>query len=252
MGTNGAKLTSWAPIIQALAAVKRRNVTPLGVIWSSRTAETFALLTDTLGQPLQPPQMVRDVPFYESNQVADNLTQGTAKEEASEVYVCRSDLLIGVRPTLGVRVRQLNERFADNLQVGLLAWLRADIQLAHPQSFNVITGVLAEPARLSGRGSSPRSPRISSSVHREVARVQARSRTSVRVSPRVSFKSPGVGRGRRLPGSAGLHGARKGPLRGEPHAVSRAAAAAVARGYGYARVAARSGAGYASLPERKR
>jgi HK97 family phage major capsid protein/HK97 family phage prohead protease len=143
LGTNGAKLTDWSAIVKALGAVKRRNITPSGVIWSSRTAETYALMTDTLHQPLMPPQYVREVPFYETNQIPDDLTQGTAKEEASEVYVGRwSDLLIGVRPTLGVRLRQLNERFADNLQVGLLAWIRCDVQIAHPASFSVITGVL--------------------------------------------------------------------------------------------------------------
>ena len=116
---------------------------PTGIIESSRTAETFAGLVDTLGQPLEAPSYVSDIPTYETNQVPNNLTQGTAKEIASEVFVGRwSDLLIGVRPTLGVRLRQLNERFADNLQIGLLAWLRADIAVAHPQSFSVIQGVI--------------------------------------------------------------------------------------------------------------
>lgn len=73
----------------------------------------------------------------------NNLTTGTSSD-TSEVYVGRwSDLLIGVRPTIGVRVRQLNERFADNMQVGLLAWLRADVQLARPAAFSILTGVRA-------------------------------------------------------------------------------------------------------------
>jgi HK97 family phage major capsid protein/HK97 family phage prohead protease len=143
MGANGGKLTNWSQIIAAIGALKGRNIMPTGIIESSRTAETFAGLTDTLGQPLQSPQYVKEIPVYETNQVPNNLTQGTAKEIASEIYVGRwSDLLIGVRPTLGVRLRQLNERFADNMQVGLLAWLRADIAVAHPQSFSVITGVI--------------------------------------------------------------------------------------------------------------
>jgi HK97 family phage major capsid protein/HK97 family phage prohead protease len=143
MGTNGGKFTNWKAIIEAIGALKGRNIMPTGIIESSRTAETFASLVDTLGQPLEAPSYVSQIPVYETNQVPNNLTQGTAKEIASEVYLGRwSDLLIGVRPTLGVRLRQLNERFADNMQVGLLAWLRADIAVAHPQSFNVITGAI--------------------------------------------------------------------------------------------------------------
>ena len=144
MGTNGGKFTNYAQLIAAVGALKGRNIQPTGIIESSRTAETFAGLVDTLGQPLQAPRYVSEIPVYETNQVPNNLTQGTAKENASEVYVGRwSDLLIGVRPTLGVRLRQLNERFADNLQIGLIAWMRADIAVAHPQSFNVLTGVIS-------------------------------------------------------------------------------------------------------------
>jgi HK97 family phage major capsid protein len=70
-----------------------------------------------------------------------DLTAGTSSD-ASEIYVGRwSDLLIGVRPTVGVRIQQLNERFADQMQIGLLAYLRADVQLARPESFVVISGV---------------------------------------------------------------------------------------------------------------
>jgi HK97 family phage major capsid protein/HK97 family phage prohead protease len=143
LATNGVTPTSWAPFVKGVANIKRRNITPNAVIYSSRTAETMALLADTTGQPLRQPPYLENVRFLETQQIPDNLTQGTAKELASEAYIGRfSDLLIGVRPTLGVRLRQLNERYADNLQVGLLAWLRADVQLAHPESFNVLTGLL--------------------------------------------------------------------------------------------------------------
>ncbi|HWF31128.1 MAG TPA: phage major capsid protein [Solirubrobacteraceae bacterium] len=142
MGTNGGKLTNWAALIAAVGALKGRNIMPTGIIESSRTAETLAGLTDTLGQPLMAPSYVSDIPVYETNQVPNNTKQGTSNA-ASEIYLGRwSDLLIGVRPSIGIRLRQLNERFADNLQIGLIAWLRADIAVAHPQSFNVITGVI--------------------------------------------------------------------------------------------------------------
>jgi hypothetical protein len=37
---------------------------------------------------------------------------------------------------------RLVERYADTGQTGLLIWWRGDIQLQHPQWFNVLTGAL--------------------------------------------------------------------------------------------------------------
>jgi HK97 family phage major capsid protein/HK97 family phage prohead protease len=138
---NGAHLYGYAELIRTVAAVRRRNVNPNAAIYSPRTAENLALLTDTTGQSLQVPPYLRDVAFLESTQVRDDQVVGTSND-ASDVFVGRwSDLLIGVRPSIGVRVRQLNERYADNMQVGLLAWIRADVQVAHPESFEVLEGV---------------------------------------------------------------------------------------------------------------
>ena len=38
--------------------------------------------------------------------------------------------------------RALRERYADSLQYGLLAYLRADIALAHPRAFCAIKGIV--------------------------------------------------------------------------------------------------------------
>lgn len=140
-GANGSAPTGYGDLVRAIAALRGRNVSPNAVLHSPRTAETYALMADTTGQPLQPPAYLQGLSYLETSQVPNDLTTGTSTD-TSEVYVGRwSDLLIGVRPSIGVRVRQLNERYADNMQVGLLAWLRADVQLAHPESFSILTGV---------------------------------------------------------------------------------------------------------------
>lgn len=142
-GANGSAPTSYADLVRAVAALRGRNIAPNAALHSPRTALTYALMADTTGQPLQAPGYLAGLQFLETAQLPDNLTTGTSSD-TSEVYVGRwSDLLIGVRPTIGVRVRQLHERFADQMQVGLLAWLRADVQLAHPESFSILTGVKA-------------------------------------------------------------------------------------------------------------
>ena len=37
----------------------------------------------------------------------------------------------------------LRERFADNLQYGFLAWMRADIAIAHSESFQQVVSITA-------------------------------------------------------------------------------------------------------------
>ena len=85
------------------------------------------------------PRMVADLQHFVTNQIPDNLTQGTSTD-TSEVY-CGfwPDLMIGVRQDL--RLEVLRERYADNLQIGLIAHIRADVQLAHAAAFVVVTGV---------------------------------------------------------------------------------------------------------------
>jgi len=53
-----------------------------------------------------------------------------------------SQLFVGIRSEL--RVEVLRERFADNLQYGFLAWMRADIALAHAESFQQVTDILPD------------------------------------------------------------------------------------------------------------
>lgn len=81
------------------------------------------------------------IPRQVSNQIPDNL--GGSHNE-SEIYLGRwSDLLIGMRTDMRFQIRVLDQRYIDNLQYGLLAYIRCDIQLAHPTAFTVLTGVRA-------------------------------------------------------------------------------------------------------------
>ena len=140
MGTNGAT-PSYDALVDAVSTIQGKNLAPNAAIHASRTAKTFSNLKDTTGQPLMMPPLLDGLSQLVSNQVPVDLTAGTSSD-ASEIYVGRwSDLLVGVRPSVGVRIQQLNERFADSMQVALLAYLRADVQLARPESFVVIAGV---------------------------------------------------------------------------------------------------------------
>ncbi|HWH43548.1 MAG TPA: phage major capsid protein [Thermoleophilaceae bacterium] len=138
LATNGATPTL-ADYITAVYGVRKDNLEPDATLWSARTGERFAKLTDTTNQPIVFPPEVADIPRLTTNQIPDNLSHGTATD-ASEIYVGKWDeCLIGVRSE--IRFQILRERFADNMQIGLLAHLRADVQLAHPKAFVVVTGV---------------------------------------------------------------------------------------------------------------
>lgn len=141
LGANGATPSTYAALIDAAAAVLAANFTPNAAIYAARTAAMFAKLTDSTGQPLQRPPLLAGLTELVSNQIPVNLAQGTSND-TSELYVGQWDqLLIGVRPSLAIRVVKLDQTFAASMQVGLIAYLRADVAVAHPAAFAITTGV---------------------------------------------------------------------------------------------------------------
>lgn len=142
LATNGQTPTSWDWAVNAAYAVRAANETPTGMIWSPRTGKTHALLKDTTGQPLQVPGYLDGIARYETNQVPNTLTVGTATGTTSDAFIADwSQLLVGVRPS-GLSVQVLDQRYADTGQVGFLAWWRGDVAVARASAFYVATGIL--------------------------------------------------------------------------------------------------------------
>ena len=139
MGANGAALTNYDPFVDAKGTLADKNHATTGFIHAPRTERSIAKLKDTTNQPLQPPEYVRGVSRFETNQVPVNLTVGTSTDTSDSFAGDWSDLLIGVRTA--IQIVPLRERYADTGQVAFIAHLRADVQLAHPESFVVITGI---------------------------------------------------------------------------------------------------------------
>ncbi len=145
-GTNGAALTNYDPISIAIQTVEAANGEPNAYILSPRTDGTLDRLKDSTGQPLRPPPSLDDLAEYVTSQIPNNLTQGTSSL-ASEIYVAQWDeLLVGMRQNLIVEAsREAGDASGGaftSLQVWIRAYLRADVALAHPAHFVVITGVL--------------------------------------------------------------------------------------------------------------
>jgi len=140
MGANGAAPANHDFLIDAVAALADDNEVATAAIYSPRTGKTIGKFKDSTGQPLQVPPYLTDLRRYETKQVPDTLTQGTANN-TSDVFVANwAQLMVGVRTTLQIQV--LTERYADTGQLGFLCWWRGDVAVARPQAFAVTTGLL--------------------------------------------------------------------------------------------------------------
>lgn len=119
---------------------------PFSILYSARTAGELDNLRDTLSQPLRQPDLVSAARKFVTNQIPNNLTHGSANT-TSDAFIGQFDqCMIGVRTGM---VMEISRAAADSTgsaftdaQVWVRAYLRADVQLAHPLAFNVLTGIL--------------------------------------------------------------------------------------------------------------
>lgn len=141
MGVNGLQLTNHDKLLDARQLILDANgPEPTSAIMATRTDTTIAKFKDTTNQPLDAPSALRHLVIRPTTQVLVNETQGTANN-ASTVYLGGfAELFIGIRSDL--RIEVLKERYADNLQYGFIAWMRADVQAAHAASFARIIGII--------------------------------------------------------------------------------------------------------------
>lgn len=124
IGSSTPASLTYGALLDAIETLKTANANdPTAIILNPGDWRTLAGLADTTGQPLQPPPALATIP--------QRVTTGIG---AGEIIVGDfSQLLLGVRQEL--RVEVLREGFMDKLQVGFLAHLRMDVQLAQPAAF---------------------------------------------------------------------------------------------------------------------
>ncbi|MFY9579820.1 MAG: phage major capsid protein [Gaiellaceae bacterium] len=164
VGQSGVTLTSlgasgrtpvWDDVVDAVSTCRNANVDPSAVLWNSRTAQTLGKVKESTGAYIQPPPVIDGIPRLSTNQIPTNLTVGSSSD-CSEIYVGDfSMLMLGLRNNVGfalassevggngfgTRIKVLEERYADTLSVGLLTYIRGDVQVAHAAGFDIVTGV---------------------------------------------------------------------------------------------------------------
>lgn len=128
---------NWALLVAGRVALLGANSDCSGFVLNPATLSTVEDTAASDGHFVAPPASLANVPRLATSAVPVDL--GTGSDE-TEVFAGRwSDLLVGVR--VGLEVRVLNELYAASGQVGVRARLRADVQVAHPKSFWLATGV---------------------------------------------------------------------------------------------------------------
>jgi HK97 family phage major capsid protein len=141
LGSGAGASPTWDDLIDGAHLLRNANVEPTAILWAPRTAQTMGKKKDQQDRYLEPPAALDGIARLSTNQIPTNLTVG-ASTDCSEVYIARwSDVLVGIRTDLRLQVRQLTERFIDELAYGLICHLRADVQLAHVESAAVLSGV---------------------------------------------------------------------------------------------------------------
>jgi len=140
MGTDGGQLSDYTPLLDSIMEMQNDNGgETTAAIMAPRTLRGFSGLTDTTGQPLQRPNSIGNLPFYQTTQIPVDQTQGSATN-ASTIFLGNfEDLIIGFRQRL--RIEVLNQLFRENLQIGFVAHMRLDVQAWREESFAKIIGI---------------------------------------------------------------------------------------------------------------
>jgi HK97 family phage major capsid protein len=143
LGSGDGAVVAYSDLLDGIGTIWAANGEPSARIYAARTAKTFAKLVDSTGQPLRAPEAVANVKQLITNSIPTTLTVGES-DDCSEAYIGRfSDLLIGLRTSFRLEASRVSDDAFSKMQVHIRAYLRADVALAHPEQFVVLTGVRA-------------------------------------------------------------------------------------------------------------
>lgn len=157
MGANGATLTNYTKVLDLWQAIDTANAGPLSAwIMHPRSFRQMfcqlasdghwlnppAVLWGALeGQPILKPDSSVNPNFLKTTSIPVTQTQGTSTDCSTIFAGNFADMLIGVRS--GLQIQVLDQVFSGNYQVGFLASMRVDIQLARAASFGRLIGLKA-------------------------------------------------------------------------------------------------------------
>jgi HK97 family phage major capsid protein len=131
--TNGTAQTAATPWTEMLALVYkplRGNEKCTAIVSNVALEQQYAGMVDTQYNPIRKPEIIAGLPWLKTNAIP-SYTRGSMTSRATDVFAGDfSQVLVGQR--LGLEIRVLTERYAENGQVGLLAYWRGDVNVARP------------------------------------------------------------------------------------------------------------------------
>jgi HK97 family phage major capsid protein len=121
--------TNYDFLVDAAGMLWDENHEPNAVVWSPTFATTVAKFKSTADdQPLRLPSAVEGIQQYRTNQVSGDVIVGDLRQ-----------LLLGLRTSFRLEVSRVAAGAFENLQIAVRVYLRADVQLAHPEAFVVLS-----------------------------------------------------------------------------------------------------------------
>lgn len=147
MGTNGATPDDYDEFLDAIAAIENSNGAAGAAIYSPRTKRTMAGLKTGLSgdkTPLTPPADFTALKRLVSNQIPNNLTQGSSSVCSTAFVGDFSQMGIAIRTGLTLEATRTGGTgtFA-NMEALIRAYIRADVAVFRPTHFTRITGIKA-------------------------------------------------------------------------------------------------------------
>ena len=143
---NGSTLANYQFLITAVGVVRSGNFEPSAVIYDARTDKQLnSLVTGIAGdlRQLAIPEPIASMPRLVTNQIGDAMTCGTSSDCSAAFVGDYSQLVVGVRPSLGVRVLVDPYTTASTGQIRLFAWTRCDVGVLNTSAFAVVSGLRA-------------------------------------------------------------------------------------------------------------
>ncbi len=151
LGANGAAITDYSKLLQAVQILLENNV-PTGpgeisVIMSPREWATIAAFHESAGPYYEPPRWLSEkVTFRVASKLPVNLTKGTS-DDASQILVGRfSEMALGIRTQVNIEATRVGGDSGSSAfkkgQVWVRAYMRCDVAIRRPSAFVLIDGII--------------------------------------------------------------------------------------------------------------
>ena len=138
-GTAQTAATPWTEMLSVYYNPLRQNERVTAIISNVALKQQYAGMYDSMYNPIRMPDSLAQVPWLTTNAIP-SFTRGTMTSRATDVFAGDfSQVLLGQRMDLTIQV--LTERYAENGQVGILAYWRGDVAVARPKALACYRGL---------------------------------------------------------------------------------------------------------------